>query len=372
MRLTVSLAVTAALFGLSAAAAAQDIVVGQIAPLSGTQAAVGQAAYEGAKLYFDLVNKRGGLNGRKLAFVAKDDAYKPEQTVQQVRALMDERSPVLFINTVGTAHAEALAKSGLLANSKTSLLGPTSGAKSMYSTPYVYPVRASYEKELVKLLEQMTAIGVTRLAVVYQDDQFGREGLTSVKGFATTHPGLQVVAELPYARGVTDLKEAAKLANAANVQAVVLCAVTQPAVSFIQAFRVINTSASLAVMSTVDTDTLETELKQQARGIIMGAVMPHPRKTSNILIQEIELAATEVGRRIIPTPRFVLGYATAKVAVMAMRSVRGPLTAETVSRALQEANSFAVTPDLRVNYKGPQTGANYLDVGMVGERGFMQ
>ena len=82
----IRLAAVAALATLGFAARA-DIVIGQVAPFSGTQAVSGQAIHAGAKLYIDSVNAAGGVRGQKLKLVTRDDAQKPEDTVRLVKEL---------------------------------------------------------------------------------------------------------------------------------------------------------------------------------------------------------------------------------------------------------------------------------------------
>src|SRR3954449_11685562 len=73
--------------GAGALPAQADIVIGQVAPLSGVLASTGQQMVLGGKLYFDSVNAKGGINGQKIRVVVADDAYKVDETVKLTREM---------------------------------------------------------------------------------------------------------------------------------------------------------------------------------------------------------------------------------------------------------------------------------------------
>ena len=109
-----ALAVVAAVaLGLVAAASAStsaepgvtptSVLIGGTVPLSGEAAAFGTVA-PGAKAYFDYVNSKGGVNGRKIEYRYYDDGYNPAQTVQLTRKLVEQDRVFAIFNTVGTAN----------------------------------------------------------------------------------------------------------------------------------------------------------------------------------------------------------------------------------------------------------------------------
>ena len=82
---------------------AREIVIGGTVPLSGEAAAFGSVG-PGAKAYFDYVNAKGGVNGRRIRYVFYDDAYNPAQTVQLTRRLVEQDKVLAIFNSVGTAN----------------------------------------------------------------------------------------------------------------------------------------------------------------------------------------------------------------------------------------------------------------------------
>ena len=76
---------------------AADIVIGQAAPLSGTLASTGKEMVLGAKVYFDSINAQGGIGGRRINHVVKDDGYKTEETVRLTKELIEKDKAVGLI-----------------------------------------------------------------------------------------------------------------------------------------------------------------------------------------------------------------------------------------------------------------------------------
>lgn len=358
---------------IAGSANAQDIVIGQVVPLTGTQAATGIAARDGAQLYFDKINRNGGIQGRKIVLDVRDDEYQTAKTVSLVRAIIQERSPVLMISAIGAASVDALIKEKVLENGKVSLLGPTSGARMMYGVPRIYPVRASYEREANKLLAHFKSTGVKRLAVVYQDDTFGKEGLATVQEFLkSSYRDMQLVASVSYSRTDTDLARHAIDVSKTDPQAVLLYAVTKPAASFIQNFKPLAPKATIAMMSSVELDSLIKEAGSAVNDSLIGLFLPHPNNRKELLVRQMHEDARELGRSVNISPRFQLGYATARVAVSVMQSMKGPITAATLDKALDDAKIFKLTDTLEVRNEGKNQGINFIDFGIVGRTGLVQ
>ena len=85
----------------------KTILLGGTVPLSGEASAFGSVG-PGAKAYFDHVNTRGGVHGRKIRYVYYDDAYNPVQTVQLTRKLVEQDRVFAIFNSVGTANNQAI------------------------------------------------------------------------------------------------------------------------------------------------------------------------------------------------------------------------------------------------------------------------
>src|SRR4051812_7651536 len=83
-------------------ALADTIVIGQVAPLTGTNAVDGILLSRGAKLYFDQINATGGVNGHRIQFIVRDDQSKVDETVRQATELVNQQKIMAMMSTVGT------------------------------------------------------------------------------------------------------------------------------------------------------------------------------------------------------------------------------------------------------------------------------
>lgn len=104
MRLRLARTAVAFVCGAMALAAeANAWVVGQVAPMSGAGATQGRAYAQGMRLYFDQINKAGGVQGQPVQLVTVDDVGHPDETVDKTRKLLDESKPVVLPATSATA-----------------------------------------------------------------------------------------------------------------------------------------------------------------------------------------------------------------------------------------------------------------------------
>ena len=179
-RLLTSACLMAAM-GLCTPASAQ-LRIGQPSGFTGSVAAGVKENTDGAKLYIDAVNARGGVNGQKIELLSVDDQFDPKVTVEVARELITQQKVIaLFLNR-GTPHAQALLP--LLAVYQVPLVGPSTGAMVLHEpvNPWVFNVRATYQREAAKAIEHLASIGITRIAVLQTDDSFGADSAASAKG----------------------------------------------------------------------------------------------------------------------------------------------------------------------------------------------
>jgi branched-chain amino acid transport system substrate-binding protein len=232
-RLTVLAATAAALVvGLPVALAGSSadpgvsstaIVIGGTSPLTGPAASYASVA-RGAKAYFDSVNAAGGVAKRKIDYRIVDDAYSPPQTVQAVRRLVEQDKVFAVFNTLGT---EAnLAVRDYLNQMKVPQLFVASGATTWGRDAAKYPWTIGFQPSYAAegfVYGQYVARNMkkARIAVLFQNDDYGKDLLSSLKS-GLGRSGSKVVAAQPYEVTSTDVgSQIAKLkASGANVLAI--------------------------------------------------------------------------------------------------------------------------------------------------------
>ena len=176
-----------------------EIKIGNIMPYSGPASAWGIIGKTEAA-YFRKINAEGGINGRKITFVSYDDAYSPPKAVEQARKLVESDEVLLIFNSLGTADNTAIQR--YMNAKKVPQLFVASGA-SKWNDPQNFPwtmgFQASYQSEAriyakYMLREQPNA----RIAVIYQNDDYGKDYLKGLKEGLGDKAESMIIAEDAY------------------------------------------------------------------------------------------------------------------------------------------------------------------------------
>ena len=181
-----------------------EIRLGTWGPLTGPAALWG-AVPRGTQCYFEMINAEGGIHGRKITFFLRDDGYMPPKTKAIVKELVEDKEVFGFASGVGTATGMAVKR--YLHNKRIPWVGPASGSSHWAFPPtrYLFSVFSLYCDEGAIMAEYaVTKLGKKRIAFIYQNDDFGREGHYGI-GRALRKYGLKLVAEVPVEIQESDL-----------------------------------------------------------------------------------------------------------------------------------------------------------------------
>jgi len=257
-------------------AAQTDLVLGQSAPLSGPSAQLGRDYREGALAWFEEVNRRGGIHGRKLRLVSLDDRYEPALTLRNTRQLIGPDRAFALFGYVGTPTVKAILP--LVEQSKIPLVAPLTGARLLREPfrPMVFNLRASYQAEIDRIVNDLVRAGRHRIAVLHQEDAFGEDGLRATRSALARH-GLQPVAIAGVRRNSTATDGAARQLNQADPSAVVIISAYASSAAFSHSLERLGSTAQLMNVSFVGTGGLQDSLPGgQASGIGISQVVPFP------------------------------------------------------------------------------------------------
>ncbi|WP_407150207.1 ABC transporter substrate-binding protein [Bradyrhizobium sp. ORS 86] len=175
-----------------------EIKIGNIMPYSGPASAYGVIGKTEAA-YFKMINDSGGIRGRKITFISYDDGYSPAKTVEQARKLVESDGVLLVFNSLGTATNSAIQK--YMNEKKVPQLFVASGA-SKWNAPKVFPWtmgwQPSYQDEAHIYAKYVIKHKPdAKVAVLYQNDDFGKDYLKGLKdGFGDK--AAMIVAEESY------------------------------------------------------------------------------------------------------------------------------------------------------------------------------
>ncbi len=193
------LAVSLATLG-AAKSADGELILGQTMPYSGPASAL-SAVGKVQTRYFRMINERGGINGRKIKLISLDDGYSPPKAVEQTRRLVENDEAVAIFGSMGTAQNAAVQK--YLNGRKVPQLF-VFAASDRFADPKTSPYTISgmtlfsTEAAIYARLVSET-IPRARVAVLYQNDDYGREYLRSFKAeLARLDPQAEIVAIAPY------------------------------------------------------------------------------------------------------------------------------------------------------------------------------
>jgi branched-chain amino acid transport system substrate-binding protein len=304
-------------FGAAKAQSGNRIVLGQSAAFTGPAAQLGIQFHAGAKLWFDQVNDKGGVFGRRIDLKTMDDGFEPARCVANTRRLIDEGVFALFGYT-GTS--TSLAAMPAVKSSQIPFIAPCTGAMSLRE-PYlknVFLLRASYNDETALIVKQLTHVGLKKIAVFYQNDPYGQAGLEGVT-LALSHLKLQPVAIATVERNTVDVDAAVKALMLANPDAVVQISAYKSSAAFIRAARKVGYGGTFHNMSFVGTQALADELGKDGAGVVVSQVVPSPYSSKKPIAREFAESIKNAESPVQANFSSMEGYLAAKLFTEALR-----------------------------------------------------
>jgi len=316
------------------------IVFGQVAALEGPAQALGQGMRQGLLAAFAEVNRAGGVAGRKLELKSADDGYEPQKTIDAMKKMLGEEKVFAIVGAVGTPTSNA--GQPIATEAKVPFIGPFTGAEFLRNpyNRYVVNIRTSYFQETEALIEHLTKdLGITKIAILYQDDTFGLAGLDGVKLAMAKH-NMSLVASGTFRRNTTAVKSALLEIMKANPEAVVTVGPYKPVAEFIKLARQAKMDAIFVAISFVGSDALAQEMGDKGAGVIVSQVVPFPGDKSFPVVASYQtaLAALDPGAK----PGFVSleGYLVGRLVIEALKRVPGEPTREALLNAITYTGSF--------------------------------
>lgn len=350
---------------LASPAARAQILIGQTAGFSGTVAASVKETTAGAKLYIDAVNARGGVNGQTIELISMDDKFDPKLTLENAKKLVDQGVVALFLNR-GTPHSEALLP--LIAEAKVPLVGPSTGAMVLHAPvhPWVFNVRATYQREAERAVTHFNDISLKRIAIVQVDDSFGADAAAgALKGLKKVN--LEPVAYEKFDRTKPDFAPIMPKLMKANPQAVLFIGSGTTVVDGMKALRAAGSRAQMVTLSNNSSSGFVKSLGDLAHGTVVSQVFPSERALAVPMVKEAADLAKAKGMEL--TPPTLEGFAAAKVLVEGLRRAGRDPTRAGLKKALESLSRYDLG-GLEVSYTpASHTGLDYADLSIIGQDG---
>ncbi len=352
------------------AQSANKIILGQSAPFTGPAAQLGIQFFEGAKLYFEAVNAKGGIGGKTIELLKLDDGYEPERSVANTKQFIAEGVFALF-GYIGTP--TSVAALPLATEAKIPFFAPFTGAQALRDpfNRYAVHVRASYFDETAAIVKQNTSLGIKKIAVFYQNDAYGKAGLEGVER-ALKELNLKIAGLGTVERNSVDVKKAVADIMVQQPESIVQIGAYKGCAAFIREARKAGFSGTFYNVSFVGTKALSVELGKDARGVVVSQVMPFPFAANTPLVTEYQAAVQAVAatnKEVSINYSSLEGFVAAKVFTEVLgRAGRNP-TREAFISAVEGIQNVMLGGFL-VNF-GPKnhSGSKFVEMTLLTEDG---
>lgn len=313
------------------------LVFGQVAALTGPAQDLGQGMRAGIMAAFDDANRGGGISGRKLELISRDDGYEPEKTVAATQAILDQDKVFALIGAVGTPTSKA--GEPIASDLGVPFIGPFTGAEFLRNpyNRYVVNIRASYFQETEAWIDHLTKdLGISKIAILYQDDAFGLAGLEGVQR-AMAKRNMSLVATGSFKRNTTAVKSALLDIMKAQPEAVVTVAPYQPLAEFVKLAHQVKMNAVFVAISFVGSDSLAKELGSEGAGVIVSQVVPFPWDAALPVISDYQRAMKADDANAKPGFVSLEGYIAGRLVVDALKRLKVEPTREALLDAIDQA-----------------------------------
>ena len=316
------------------------VVLGQSAAFTGAAAQLGIQFHAGAKLFFEQLNAKGGVNQTQIELRQLDDGYEPARCVENTRKLLDDEVFALF-GYIGTP--TSLVALPLATQAQTPFFAPFTGAMGLRQ-PFnrmAFHMRASYNDETALIVRQLTNLGLKKIAVFHQNDAYGKAGLDGVVA-ALASRNLKPVATATVERNSVDVAQAVATINAARPDAVVQISAYKSCAAYIRAAKAAGYGGTFYNVSFVGTQALADELGKDGAGVVVSQVVPNPFSSTRPISREFQDTIAKGGNKVQPNFSSMEGYMAARMVTEGIRRAGGRVTRESLVSGLEAIGDMSL------------------------------
>lgn len=349
----------------------ERVLFGQSAALDGPSADLGLEMQRGILAAFHEINRAGGVNGRRLDLISLDDRYEPELAIANTRRLIESDGVFALIGEVGTptsAAAEPIARAAGVP-----FIAPFTGAAFLREPQLtnVVNIRASYFEETEAIVDRLVReLGVSRIAVLFQDDSYGRNGLAGVRQ-ALERRGMTIVGAGAYARNTTAVKAALLALRRQEPQAIIVIGAYRPSAAFTAWARKLGVEAVIFNISFVGGDALAAAAGPAGDGVYVTQVVPFPDGNAIPLLADYRAALNADDPAGLPTFGSLEGYIAGRLTAEVLSRTPEPPTREGFLSTLVETGTFDIG-GFQLNYgPGDNRGSDRVYLTVIQDGGLL-
>ena len=361
-----------AAFGAGATAAepgvTEDAVIfGQSACFTGACAGAGTRYRAGILAAFQEVNDTGGVNGREIGLVSRDDAYEPERAASNANWFVSSNEVFAVIGGVGTPTAKRIAPT--LRRANVPFVGHLTGGDFLGDGdryPNVVNVRTQYDEETHRLVAHMfEEMGARRFGIIYQEDALGRSLLASFES-ALKSVNLSILAKASYSRHTHAVHASVFIMGKADLDAVFLATVTGPAADAINTSRALGHGYAVGLLSFIDLTRLAPLLDYPNERIVLTRVTPDIADDSVAVVHRFHRAlaawntAEPKAAAHVADSNALEGYLLGRFIIEVLRRMPGELTREAFLATALGLEPFVIDDWVITFEAGSNVGSHYV------------
>jgi ABC-type branched-subunit amino acid transport system substrate-binding protein len=359
-----------------APAGAQDLLVGQAAALTNAAtAANAKGIATGLQVYFSYVNERGGVGGRPLKLVSKDDGLTPGKMVEITKEYIADKNMLALAGYVNTGGITEVSKANLPGQAGIAMIAPLQGDKSIVGADNFFPFRSGYPDEVTALIKEAASTQKKKVVVVYWNITFGPAMMKLAEEVAKQE-SLNVAAWVPIDATAQDkfepiMKEAVAAVVKAAPDAVIMLISGRYSLEFIKQIKNSDAAyAQLYAMSIVSsTDLVKAVGDAKARGIVIAQAVPYPFSATLAVVHEYQKVMKQYAPDEALSYSTLEGFVAGKITVEAIRRAGRNPTREKVLKALYAMGEFDLG-GVYVNYSPKERrGWGAVDLTVIGPGG---
>ena len=349
---------------------ATEVQFGQSAALTGPSSALGLGMKLGIDAAFKEANDAGGVHGRMLKLETLDDHYETDPAFANTLKLIEEEQVFGLIGAVGTPTSRAALP--LAEDAGVPFIAPFTGAQLLREDDLsnVLNFRASYHEETERMVDLLSQAGKTRVAVLYQNDSYGDDGLDGVQAAIDRRANMELVESWYYWRNTTAINSAAFRIAAANPDAVIIIGGYEPAARVIEKLRMkLDPDPTFMAVSFVGSNALATELGAAGQGVYVTQVVPLPSDTSNMVVANYRSALTALNPQAQPGFISLEGYIAGRLAISRLEACGVDLSRECFLNVLSSPTTVTID-NLQLQYgSGDNQGSDDVFLTVIGANG---
>ncbi len=319
-----------------------EILIGQWGPQTGPAALWGSVA-RGTDCYFKMINDEGGINGRKLKLLIRDDGYNPARTVTEVKKMVEGDKVFAFVGGVGTAPGMAVKE--YLAQNKIPWVGPAAGSTHWAYPPtkYLFSVYPLYCIEAALLIDYaVKTLNLKKIAVFYQNDDYGKVGLYGAEVAMAKH-GLKLVEKVSAEITDTDLSSHALKLKNSGAEVVLLWVLPKHGATILGTAAKTGFKTQFMTSSTLsDAELMFTITKGLWKDMIVCRFSELPNSDSPLMKKY-----REAWKKYAPTEKwstfFQSGFLFAETLVEGLKRAGSDLTSENFVKAMESIKDLQGT-----------------------------